>query len=176
MGRSAILRWGGFTSLGGGGFISSGGAASSRRAGVAAPPRAQYARAAAPPRARRHLLPPLLLGWLAWRCHAHAWGRRSSWIHFLVTGDGGAGVFWVPRLMKFLAGRIYIDKTATVRRPVRASEPVSAKESSWPQKESCGHKETCDCSYFIQNTICPTTPMSFSILKKTMNCLYFFNF
>jgi hypothetical protein len=30
--------------------------------------------------------------------------KKKLLIHFLVTGDGGAGVFLVPRLMKFLAG------------------------------------------------------------------------
>jgi hypothetical protein len=53
---------------------------------------------------RRHLLPSPLPGWLASR-HALAWERRSSWIHFLVTGDGGAKVFLVPWLTKFLAGQ-----------------------------------------------------------------------
>jgi hypothetical protein len=53
---------------------------------------------------RRHLLPPPLPWWLAWR-HALAWGRRSSWIHFLVTGDGCSRVFLVSWLTKFLAGQ-----------------------------------------------------------------------
>jgi hypothetical protein len=92
----------------------------------------------------------------------------------LVTGDGGVGVFLVPRLTKFLAGRdLYWQDGEPLGGRSRASEPVSAQESSWPQKDSCGHKEMCDCWYFIQNTKCPTTPMSCSILKKTMNCSYF---
>jgi hypothetical protein len=49
---------------------------------------------------------------------------------------------------------------------------VSTQESSWPQKESCGHKETCDCSHFIQNTKCPTTPMSCSFLKNYELCVF----
>jgi hypothetical protein len=123
---------------------------------------------------RRHLLPPSLSGWLAWRCHARTWGRRSSWIHFLVTEDGGAGVFLVPRLTKFLAGRdLYWQDGEPSGGRSRASEPVSAQESSLPQKESCGHKEMCDRSYFIQNTKCPTTPLSCSILKKNYELFIF---
>jgi hypothetical protein len=116
-------------------------------------------------RGRRHLLPPSLPWWLAWR-HALAWGRRSSCIHFLVTEDGSAGVLLVPRLTKFLAGQdLYCQDDEPSGNRSRASEPVSAQESSRPQK-SCCHNETCDCSYIIQNTKCPTTPMSCSILKK----------
>jgi hypothetical protein len=90
---------------------------------------------------------------------------RSFWIHFLVTRDGGAGVFLVLQSTKFLAGRdLYWQDGEPSGGRSRASEPVSAQESSWPQK-SCGHKETCDYSYFIQNTKCPTTPMSCSIPK-----------
>jgi hypothetical protein len=82
----------------------------------------------------------------------------------LVTGDGGAGVFLVPRLTKFLARKdLYWQDGERSGGRSRALEPVSAQESSWPQK-SCGHKETCDCSYFIQNTKCLTTPMSCSVL------------
>jgi hypothetical protein len=109
-----------------------------------------------------------------WR-HALAWGRRSSWIHFLVTGDGGAGVFLVPWLTKFLAGQdLYWQDGEPSGGRSHASEPVSAQESYWTQK-SCGHKETCDCSYFIQNTKCPTTPMSCSILKKLWIVCIFIN-
>jgi hypothetical protein len=101
--------------------------------------------------------------------------QRSSWIHFLVTS--GAGVFLVPRLMKFLAGRdLYWQDGEPSGGRSRASEPMSAQESAWPQKESCGHKETCDCSYFIQNTKFPTTPMSCSILEKLWIVRIFINF
>jgi hypothetical protein len=179
-GCHATLRRGGFTSSGGGGFTSAavgggtssgGGGGSGTSSGSADGGGDTFSSSAGG--GRRHLLPSLLPGWPASR-HVLAWGR-SSWIHFLVIGDGGAGVFLVSRLTKSLASHdLYWQDGEPSGGRSHASEPMSAQESSWPQKESCGHKETCDCSYFIKNTKCPTTPMSYSILKKTMNCSYFY--
>jgi hypothetical protein len=45
---------------------------------------------------------------------------------------------------------IYIDKTGTVRRPVTRLETRVRSGELLATKDTCGHKETCDCSYFIQ--------------------------
>jgi hypothetical protein len=66
--------------------------ASPQRVGAAAPPRDRQVGAAAPPRAR-------------WAGVAVPPPSLASRIHFLVTGDGGVGVFLVPRLTKFLDGQ-----------------------------------------------------------------------
>jgi hypothetical protein len=74
-----------------------GGTPQARRAGVVAPPRARRAGAAAPPPSPTslmdHLTPCACLR------------KEKLLIHFLVAGDGGAGVFLVPRLTKFLASQ-----------------------------------------------------------------------
>jgi hypothetical protein len=93
-------------------------------------------------------------------------GLTSWWQEMVVLGFHGA-------VVDVLAGRyLYWQDGELSSGRSHASEPVSSQESSWPQKESCDHKETCGCSYFIKNTKCPTTPMSCSILKKNMNCLF----
>jgi hypothetical protein len=64
------------------------------------------------------------------RLHLHGRGGFTS------SGGGGftsAGMGGDTSSLPRLGGRS------------RASEPVSAQESSWPQKDSCGHKEMCDC-------------------------------
>jgi hypothetical protein len=131
IGCSATLGWGGFTSLGGvasstrAGRLHLSGRGRWHRLGFAGRGRRHLLGLGGP--TRRHLLPPPLPRWIAWQCHARTWERRSSWIHFMVTGDGGARVFLVPRLTKFLAVRdLYWQDGEPSGGRSRASEPVSA--------------------------------------------------
>jgi hypothetical protein len=126
------------------------------------------------PLPNRHLLPPPLLGWLDWRYHVRAWGRRSSWIHFLVTEDGGARFFWCCGWRSSWPAGNYIDKTAN--RKAAGHTP----RNPCPLRRALGHKKTHVVTrrhvtiQFYSKYQMPYTPMSCSIHKKTMNCSYFY--
>jgi hypothetical protein len=92
-------------------------------------------------------------------------GDRRRWCYGFL-GAAVDEVFGRPGFILTI-GRTVKQSVTRLGTRVRSGELLATKESS-------GHKETCDCSYFIQNTKCPTTPMSCSIVKKTMNCLYFY--
>jgi hypothetical protein len=62
--------------------------------------------------------------------------RRRSWIHFLVSGDGGAGVFLVAHLTKFLVVQGFIvTRWGTVKRPVMRLGTCVRSGDSWPQRK-----------------------------------------
>jgi hypothetical protein len=99
-----------------------------------------------------------------------ALGFTSWWPETVVLGFS-----WCCSWRSSWPTRIYIDKTADCQAVGHAPRNLCSLRralASWPQK-SCDHKETCDCSYFIQNTKCPTTPMSCSILRKNYELFVF---
>jgi hypothetical protein len=147
-----------------------------RRAGAAAPPRPRWAGAAAPPRPRRAgaAAPPPSPTSLMAHLTPFACLRKDKLLDSLLGdrrqwcwGFLGAAVDEVlGRLGFILKRRRTISRSVTgLRTRVRSGELLATK-IMWSQGHMC-------CSYFIQNTKCPTTPMSCSILKKTMNCSYF---
>jgi hypothetical protein len=113
------------------------GAASPRRAWAAAPPRAQWVEAAAPSQAQWAgvAVPPPSPASLMARLTPCACLRKKKLLDSLLGDeDGGAGVFLVPRLTKFLADQDYIDKMAN-RQAVG-----HAPRNPCPLRRALGHK------------------------------------
>jgi hypothetical protein len=117
----------------------------------AAPPQARRAGSTPPSWARRAgaAAPPPSLASLMARLTPCAFLRKEKLLDSLL-GDRRRWCWgFLGAAVNEVLGRpgFILTRRQTIKRSVNTSEPMSAQESSWPQK-SCGHKETCDCSYF----------------------------